>query len=304
MSYLSRLFADMEARNPIAFPDFSGQPGLILASDYSGFHQGAKFDVSAFVLIDVSSFYAWNPARRQARDNFLPDGRRISFKGLRDGKQREFLPRFLSMASHLRGIVAVFATDHSVGSLFTPDDDLSYSQWLFRQRWQASVGERVLRVSHFASFLLAGLSHAGQNVFWFTDQDEIAPNEQRLDDFTTVWANVLTHYLQDRHSLAHIRCGTTLSDDGSREIEDLASIADLAAGATAEYLTAATNHSVLPLTSEMSPMPPNISPKTYALHDWLSYEAAPLRRVVVTIARHTDGKSLAFRHLRTQWSES
>jgi hypothetical protein len=118
------------------------------------------------------------------------------------------------MADHLRGIVVIFATDHSAVSLFPfDDDDPLFEQWQFSRLWQPSVGERVLRVSHFASFLLAGLSHADQSILWFTDQDEIVPNEQRLKDFTRVWANVLNHYLADRHSLAHIRCGTTLSDD-------------------------------------------------------------------------------------------
>ncbi len=305
MTYLSRLFADMESQNPQAFPDFSGKPGLTLASDYSGCHRGAKFDVSAFVLIDTDSFFAWNRARQQAREMLLPDGRRVSFKGLRDARQREFLPVFLSLADRLRGIVAVFATDHGTGSLFTSDnDDPSFEKWQFNQRWLPNVGERVLRVSHLASFLLAGLSRAGQDVLWITDEDEIAPNQDRLKDFTWVWANVLGHYLQDRHSLAHIRCGTTLSDNGSREMEDLAAIADLAAGATAEYLTAATNAGVLPLTADLCRLPANLSQKTYALHQWLSHEAAPLKRVVVTIDNNNAGRGLVFRHLRTHWTES
>jgi hypothetical protein len=94
---------------------------------------------------------------------------------------------------------------------------------------------------------------------------------------------------------------TTLSDDGSREVEDLAAIADLAAGATAEYLTAATNDGVLPLTAKMSPLPGHLSQKCRALHEWLSYEEAPLKRVVVTIGNNGAGKGLVFRQLRTHW---
>jgi hypothetical protein len=56
MVYLSRSFADMESRNPRAFPNFSGERGLILASDYSRCHHESKFDVSSFVLIGLSSF--------------------------------------------------------------------------------------------------------------------------------------------------------------------------------------------------------------------------------------------------------
>src|SRR6478609_1558607 len=39
---------------------------------------------------------------------------------------------------------------------------------------------------HFAGLLLRGLSGPGQDVWWFTDQDEIVANEQRLRSFVSL----------------------------------------------------------------------------------------------------------------------
>jgi len=47
--------------------------------------------------------------------------------------------------------------------------------------------------------------------------------------------NILSNYV--KHDLGQLRCGTTNCDNGSLQIEDLATIADLAAGATSEMAT-------------------------------------------------------------------
>ena len=72
-------------------------------------------------------------------------------------------------------------------------------------------------------------------MFWFSDEDEIAANPQRLTLLTKLWANVISNYTV--HSLRHLKCGTTGSDDGSNEIEDFAAIPDLVAGALSDLLT-------------------------------------------------------------------
>src|ERR1039457_1632510 len=82
---------------------------------------------------------------------------------------------------------------------------------------------------------IAGLSQKNQDVFWFSDEDEIAANPQRLTLLTKMWANVISNY--PVHSLRHLKCGTTRSDDGSNEIEDFAAIPDLVAGALSDLLT-------------------------------------------------------------------
>jgi hypothetical protein len=87
----------------------------------------------------------------------------------------------------------------------------------------------MLRVVHIVSFFLAGLSRAHQNVIWITDEDEIAANDNRMRELTNLFGNISSHYLP--HSMGHFRCGTMKSDDGSRQLEDLASIPDLVAGA-------------------------------------------------------------------------
>src|SRR5690606_15885909 len=82
------------------------------------------------------------------------------------------------------------------------------------------------------SLLIAGLSRERQNVLWISDQDAIAANLDRHKQATNAIASVLSGYLP--HPLGHIRIGTAQSDDGSKAIEDLLAIPDIAAGAWSE----------------------------------------------------------------------
>ncbi len=80
-----------------------------------------------------------------------------------------------------------------------------------------------------------------QNIFWVTDEDEIAPNVPRLKELTHIFAHVLSGMLS--HDVGHIRVGTTGTTAGDDLcIEDYAAIADLIAGSVNDYM--ASHHNV------------------------------------------------------------
>jgi hypothetical protein len=87
---------------------------------------------------------------------------------------------------------------------------------------------------HVLGVLLAGLAAPGQNVMWFTDEDSIAANDDRVRELTQLFAWISSQYLT--FNLGHCRCGTSKCDDGSRQIEDFLAIPDMIAGALAEQM--------------------------------------------------------------------
>ena len=101
--------------------------------------------------------------------------------------------------------------------------------------WDDAVFEKLLRVVHIASLFVAGLSRPYQDLLWITDEDAIVADERRLREFVDIFSKVCSHYL--KHNLRHIRIGTTKSDTGKRDVEDLVAIADLVAGALSRLLT-------------------------------------------------------------------
>jgi hypothetical protein len=209
-------------------PDIKG-PCLIVTSDYSGSHRGSSYEIYSILLGDLAYCSAWREARLSIRGDFLADKRRISYKGLNDRQQRRALKPFLDAADLIPGVCASLAVSKSVQSLFERDLAPVNPELIDCLSWNKSLFERALRIVHVVSFWIAGLSRPNQDVLWFSDEDEIAANPERLTLLTKVWANVMNSYTT--HPLRHLKCGTTKCDDGSKEIEDFAAIPDLVAGA-------------------------------------------------------------------------
>jgi hypothetical protein len=61
---------------------------IYIASDYSGSHRGSHFDAISAIYCDVEASREWLAIQRGFRGQFLPDGRRMSFKRLGDTADR------------------------------------------------------------------------------------------------------------------------------------------------------------------------------------------------------------------------
>lgn len=216
-----------------ALPDLSQASLLFAASDYSGEHARSAYRVYSILLADLRGSRGWELSRRSVRSRWLSDGRRMSYKALRDRRRQAALPHFLSAADLISGLLLTVLVDSRIDSMFhSPKEDRDDASVAVFSSWPRNSFEKLLRVVHLISLLLAGLSRPGQDVLWITDEDEIAANEQRLRQLVLGFGNVASHYLT--HDLGHLRIGTTRSDTGLRDIEDLTAIPDLVAGAAAD----------------------------------------------------------------------
>ena len=93
----------------------------------------------------------------------------------------------------------------------------------------------MLQLTQLIACVIGGLSQPFQNIYWISDEDSLFANIVRHTDVTRVLSSYSGHYV--RHELGELRVGTTSIDEGDRLEEDLAAVADLAAGALAEILT-------------------------------------------------------------------
>jgi len=227
---LNRNFLDRRS----AIPSFADCTSLIIGSDYSGESQQEPYVVYSFLFTGDRAWRAWDQRRLELRQEIMPDNRRMSYKQLGDRYRREFLRPILEAVDELEGLSISLAISKTVPSLFSPSGPLNLNNpefSLFRD-WKREVLEKAFTLLHLAGFLLAGLAHKNQNVFWFTDQDEIAANPRMLTALTKAFAWISSGYLD--FDLGHFRCGTTASDNGNRQIEDFVSVPDLIAGALSE----------------------------------------------------------------------
>jgi hypothetical protein len=290
------------AQNPDGFPDLRSTSTVLIASDYSGDHSGSKYKVLSFLFADIEGCQEWDEERSGLRAGLLPDKRRMSFKELSHDKQRQrALAPFLTAANAIPGLVFTVAIDSAIDSLFegVAPLDLSNPDFAAFRRWKPRVLEKAFRAIHFTSFLLAGLSRPGQNVLWFTDEDAIVANLDRLTQFTSLFAWIASSYLA--FNLGHLRCGTTQCDDGSLIVEDLAAIPDLIAGSVRDQLQ---------LVSDVGPDLPGVfwihrgdfPNKTSFINWWLSDTTKPLKRVLCLLdpAPNEIGFVLSWFHFHNQ----
>jgi hypothetical protein len=73
----------------------------LLVSDYSGQHREATHEVYSFLATTLNVLHPWLVMRDQFRGQWLPDGRRLSFKQLREPVRRRAYPHFPELVGNL-----------------------------------------------------------------------------------------------------------------------------------------------------------------------------------------------------------
>jgi hypothetical protein len=269
-------------------PDILGDR-IWVSSDYSFDNPKTDFDVIGMLFVDPSRSGGYIEAQKKVRQDYLPDGRTMGFKSMNDRiRQRAFFP-FLSAADHLEGLCVSVAVDRRIKRLISGPDTLQKwggRDWL-RSSWKPEVFEQLMRVTHFIAAMVAGLSKPNQNVTWYTDDDAIIPNDDHARDTGAIFTKLLQTY--SPHTVGSVEIGRTSLDDEDCLLEDLSSLADLAAGSTAEYLT--------DVLKEYGDIPTNVELPAPATHartanflTWFWREERPLRRFATVLYLNRDGK--------------
>lgn len=275
-------------------PDLHSAQTILATSDYSGDHKGSPFSAMSFLLADIAGLSNWERRRHAARARLLGIHRRMAYKSLNDRYRRRALVPWLDAADLIPGVLFSVAIEKQLGSLFagTAPLDLSNPNFGSYRNWPRPALERAFRAAHFLGLLLGTLARPNQDVLWFTDEDDIASNATRLRELTNIAAWVTSGYLS--FSLRHLRCGTTASDDGSRFLEDMASIPDLIAGALAELMAAMKRESATFLR-DREWVSSTASSKARLLLVWAGRKRLPLKRLTFVIQSGADQQILISR---------
>lgn len=277
-----RRMRSLAQERPDAFPDFSSSRALAIATDSSGEHRRSAYHVLGILIAELDTIRLWAEARDAVRRRHLSDGRRMSFKDLRDSRRRAALPAWLAAADQLSGIAITVAVDRDYGSMFEGPSPLNLDHPSFKPyaAWPAATLEKACRLCHFIGISLAALAYPGQDVIWCTDEDEIAANRTRLGELTNLFAWITSHYLP--FSLGHARVGTTADDNESRLLEDLSSIPDLLAGSLSEVMQRKQD-SDISLSSNITWPVPNATEKSFHILGWLGSPPKRLNRIACVV---------------------
>lgn len=262
---------------------------LFVASDYGGEHKGASFHTFSFLVTDLAHLGLWERFRKELRSSTELKERRMGFKGMTDRVKQRSLEPFLRYANAIPGVLATFALNNEAKRILAdvaPEDGKTAVGTI--SSWKAAAFQKLSCVGQLGAMLVAGLSAPDQDLIWVSDEDAIAPNREKLCDATQILGIYLSHALS--HNLGRIKFGTAATaGEGNLQIEDLASIADFAAGSLAELFLGMTEKNGSPASKVFAEAPNECSHKTRVITNWLAEDHHPLRKIQIVVEGEKNG---------------
>jgi len=236
------LLLESHRRRKLILPElraFNNQ-SIGVFSDYSGEGRG-RYAVYSVLVCGFNMRTSFEQHAREARARVGLGDKEIAYKDLRMGQMRRALPDFLAAADELPGFLCTVAVDKRIRSVFgsekdTPEKLVAVLEEAGLGRRKPAVAEKLLRVVHLAAYLTALLGEEGQKVFWMTDHDEICPTSEEHRKLLEIFARVLPLYQKQGAQFGQMG-GAVPFPARSVEMNDLLSLADLAAGAICDYLS-------------------------------------------------------------------
>lgn len=297
LNSISNVIHREEWLNPGVLASVRRGPALVVASDYGGLQKGSEYETLSFVVADLAYLWLWDEFRTRLRSEIFRDKRKLSFKKLGDQLRSKALIPFLRASNTIPGQVITFVLNKRILALFSEPYPDPRSSALKLRIWNEKSFARLTRVAFLGGTLISCLSAPMQNVLWITDQDDIVANVQRLKEATSVVAHFLGHLCP--HQLGHIRFGSTECDNGSLQVEDLASISDLTAGALAELLRSLKAEYSPKLSTITVRMPSALSAKSKMIVNWLAETSHPFKRLII-VADPVGDREYSIKNFRLQ----
>lgn len=208
---------------------------IIFCSDYSGQHKTAKYETYSFVITTDLFLRKWLPLLGDFRQKYLPDGRRLSFKKLNEPMRKRSLEPFLKVASLLEGNLVSVMIDKRLGSI-CPGGTEGVKEVFddcFPPIIKDSSVEKMFRLASLSTLLIAGFRTERQTSFWVSDHDEALDTNEKREGLARLSA-YLAFGLTGWQNPADQYFTTTGLSTAPLWSEDLATIADFAAGAYCE----------------------------------------------------------------------
>ncbi|MCD9186729.1 MAG: hypothetical protein LUM44_09865 [Pyrinomonadaceae bacterium] len=273
----------LEINREISFPNFLKTEKLYFFSDYGGEHKDADFISYAFLITDLESVLNFTYYHPQLLDSLNLSNRIISYKKLNDKLRMKALYPFLEFSNNINGIIFVLLVEKSISTLF--ESQFQKERLNDYSKWKSFDFEKLMRVIHFISLFISGLSQPMQDICWISDEDNIVVNDEKLITITEMLANVSSHYLT--HSLNKLQCGRANIEIG-KNFEALCSIPDLCAGAITDLLTYYSSNDIFPDSKVIVPTKKDTKTKINQIIYWFMNNNHNLKKVCFSI---TDDKS-------------
>lgn len=286
---LSDAMSLLDWRFPGYLQDLSSDE-LVIASDYSGQHREATHESHSFLLTNASRIRQWDTLREQFRANWLPDGRRMSFKRLSDRIRRRALEPFLELAFSLKGnLVTVMIEKHVESFCGDIDEMIRVFDNCFPDGTPKHTINKMYTLSTLLAMIVVGFCREDQLSHWISDEDETLDTFDKREGIATLMTYLTFGFARWKAPADQI-FGTTGSPHAPSWAEDLAAIPDLMAGTTCVLAD------VLPrffdrkeVQTHMVHSQDSDDARAKSIMNWIGKSPRPLRCVQLRLERDDKG---------------
>lgn len=256
---------------------------IAIFSDYSGDNKESDYLTYSFLLMAYNYRDAFGEEVAQLRHEFLSASltKEIAFKDLRFGPIDRMLPHYLDkLDKFVAGWLVTVAIEKKIRTamgyegLGGTDYILNLLENSGVGGWTTNVAERVLRITHLASYLAAVVVSEGQKVFWMTDNDDIVPNDAQGQRAMNIFSTLIPEYTSK--NILRVGWAVPFQNSTCTTHLDLLSATDLACGVLSEYLSTRNSQKT-------------ISPSKSLLVQWLSSDSSTLKKLSVEMRLFDDG---------------
>lgn len=234
---IEQVFQSESNRGTLLLPELRKYTNTVAVfSDYGGESNDSKYKTYSFLVCDYQAAKAIIKEKMiDIRKQFNLKNKEISYKDLSFGPISRSITSYLNAIN--TGVVGFLYTviiEKEIKTVFGDINkrisqdyvDLIKSNGLGSRK--PEVCEKVLRITHIASYLIGLFAKEGQKIFWMTDDDSIAPNDTKTKDTLNLFCSILPLYAPYKFEVI---AGATPFKEKNIEHLDLLSITDLVAGA-------------------------------------------------------------------------
>ena len=244
-------FMEVAVQRIQELPDFSDDKKIMAMTDFSGDHATALNHTYSFVFFSADKIGPFERAVRALREKHGYS--EIAYKKLESGPRKRALPEFLDLVDQfVHGAVITIAVDKDIPTLFGITKHEAHAT-IIRQLEEAGLGiwtdkgplaERTMRICYALAIMASLLLSNGQRFLWYCDNDPINEdgNERNFQTIQEIFRQSWNVFATQALELL----GFAKSFPEKTYLDDMLSVADLAAGAVQDLLQAREDGKEIP----------------------------------------------------------
>lgn len=180
LQIIEKHFKDQERRKILLLPELNYENETVAVfSDYGGESKDSRYNTYSFLVCALDHTYPFNGMMTFIRQKYGLNDKEISFKDFKYGPVSRALDDYLSALNLIPGLLFTVVVEKEADSI-SPSEIKEIVKTLKDNNmgeWKSGVVEKLLRICNISAYLVSLLIANGQKVFWMTDHDAIAAND-------------------------------------------------------------------------------------------------------------------------------